>query len=203
MNPKRVWLLGLVLMLVGLGVAICLPVVGAGTAAQSVCPTAIYYPIGVGYSWSYVTTLRGEAPAPTSCSISKTFLSKGTTWYYRMYYGTGGAKTPNAVRNNPTGTYAWTMSTAATPILLIKAPVAVGTTWMANGTNVIAAVNQTVKVPAGTFTKCIMVKDSAVTGTAQSVSQTWYAPGVGEVKRTFVVNGATIVVDQLKAYKTK
>jgi hypothetical protein len=69
----------------------------------------------------------------------------------------------------------------------------------------IAAVDETVTVPAGTFRGCVRVRSQARTGGVEQVAELTYAPGVGLVRlETFaVVNGAAApqVRGELESYR--
>jgi len=68
------------------------------------------------------------------------------------------------------------------PRFLLKAPLAVGTAWKnEDGRYEITAVDETVTVPAGTFTHCIEIVNKSVSGKVTVVSL--YAPGVGVIRR--------------------
>lgn len=106
------------------------------------------------------------------------------------------------------------------PNYVLRAPVADGTTWSSNWQTVkdgrrlsvptvkaIAAVNETVMVPAGTFADCLRLR---ITGkvdvnlrsgpsTIDVQGDEWYAPGVGFIKGTFreTVNGGHLSTTEL------
>ncbi|MGH7966852.1 MAG: hypothetical protein ACRERD_34355, partial [Candidatus Binatia bacterium] len=68
------------------------------------------------------------------------------------------------------------------PRFFIKTPLEVGTAWKnQDGRYEITAIDETVTVPAGTFTNCIEVTNKSESGKVTIVSL--YAPGVGVVKR--------------------
>src|SRR5207245_5034093 len=68
------------------------------------------------------------------------------------------------------------------PPFFLKGPLRVGTTWEdEDGTYEITALDQSVTVPAGTFTHCLEVTNRRKGGKATVV--TLYAPGVGVVRR--------------------
>jgi len=87
---------------------------------------------------------------------------------------------------------------------LLCRPIAQGTTWSsvvgpsATERYEIAAVGETVSVPAGTFHGCVRVRSEIRAGQVEAVSELTYAPGVGPVRlETFsVVKG--VVEPQVK-----
>lgn len=95
----------------------------------------------------------------------------------------------------------------AAPNYFLKHPIAAGTTWELEiptvvgersvdiaVTATIEAVDDEVKVPAGTFSRCVRVKffgkesfqlDEGTTVMVTIVGNSWIAPGVGDVRYTF------------------
>jgi hypothetical protein len=83
---------------------------------------------------------------------------------------------------------------------LLCAPVRAGTSWMSVvGPSVteryeIAATDETVTVPAGTFRGCVRVRSRIRAGRVDAVAELTFAPNVGPVRlETFAVAGETVV----------
>ncbi len=82
---------------------------------------------------------------------------------------------------------------------LLCRPIEVGSSWtsVVSGSVTeryrIAAVDETVTVPAGTFPGCVRVRSQARTAGAEQVAELTYAPGVGLVRlETFGVTGGVV-----------
>lgn len=180
-----------------------------------------YYPLDPGFAWQYrvslteshdLTSTRGEIvnmeetrllgrrtiPQRSEMfgQILIRFLAtdRGGVFEYAQQVGDGAP-----------------ISTEA-PNYVLRAPIADGTTWSSSWQTVkdgrrlsvptvkaIAAVNETIMVPAGTFAGCLRLR---ITGkidvnlrsgpsTIDVQGDEWYAPGVGFIKGTFreTVNG--------------
>lgn len=127
--------------------------------------------------------------------------------------------------NDPDTTYFWAylsdavvlnyhaLGTGADIDTMIKAPIAVGTSWSSNNSNdgryTIMAVNETVSTPAGTFSNCVRMRSSSTdpaTG-ATSELQIWVAKGVGPVKMSGLsdtsIGGVTMRVETSVLLKSK
>ncbi len=77
---------------------------------------------------------------------------------------------------------------------ILKAPLAVGTTWMSGDDQEptpsrIVSLSETVVTPAGTFKDCILVRAESSDSTGSSMSQEiWMAKGVGPVRFKVRIN---------------
>ena len=189
-----------------------------------------YYPLDPGFTWQYRVSLNeGHDLTSTRAEIvnmEETHLLGRRTVPQRSEMfgqilirflaidGRGVFEYAQQVGDSaPTGTEA--------PNYVLRAPVADGTTWSSNWQTVkdgrrlsvptvkaIAAVNETVMVPAGTFADCLRLR---ITGkvdvnlrsgpsTIDVQGDEWYAPGVGFIKGTFreTVNGGHLGTTELR-----
>ena len=127
--------------------------------------------------------------------------------------------------NQPDTSYFWAYLSAAVVLnyhslgagadidTMIKAPIAVGTTWSANNNNAgrytIMAVNESVSTPAGNFSNCVRMRsyttDPGSGGTSEL--QIWVAKGVGPVKMSGLsdatIGGVTMRVETSILLKSK
>lgn len=85
-------------------------------------------------------------------------------------------------------------------VTILSAPFRVGKAWTSGGTRYeITDVNATLTVPAGTFSGCLVIKNSNPSAREQSVVREYYKEGIGLVKREFV-SGETRVTSSLEKY---
>ncbi|OPZ76439.1 MAG: hypothetical protein BWY79_01626 [Actinobacteria bacterium ADurb.Bin444] len=120
----------------------------------------------------------------------------GATWYNAVSQYVGAEEQSLVyVRHTPQGLVS--RAEVSDPgYYLLRPPLVVGTTWTDTFRDyirlTITAVNQTVTVPAGVFTQCIVVDDVATEeGEPTTTIRSWYAYGVGMVQDEYY-EGATL-----------
>jgi hypothetical protein len=88
---------------------------------------------------------------------------------------------------------------ANTETIILKQPIKAGTTWKSEKSMYkITKTDSTVKVPAGTFDKCVEVE---ITGKgSNSRTYNYYKEGIGLVKSEFVVESGDKITSDLKKY---
>jgi hypothetical protein len=163
---------GLVAVLAGV-------LVPAGCATSGVADTPVvpatplaavdYYPLQAGWKWSYDIEKDGQHILSFYSVMERigdsVIVQAGED---RLLY----AITPLGIARREG------------PVLgdfLIKDPIAAGASWpVAQGKAQIAAIGQSVTVPAGTFTGCVVVEETR--SEPNRIVRTTYAPGVGPVQ---------------------
>ncbi|MBU6428306.1 MAG: hypothetical protein KGR26_04800, partial [Cyanobacteria bacterium REEB65] len=98
---------------------------------------------------------------------------------------------------------------SSAPIEMLALPPKVGTAWdpqVAAGSmgqpHMVIAAQETVTVPAGTFANAYRVDLSFASTKGKVVSETWYAPGVGEVKQASLKLDGTVAGEtELMSFK--
>lgn len=84
--------------------------------------------------------------------------------------------------------------------ILLKAPLAVGTVWQNNQEKrEIVSCNETVQVPAGSFTQVVKIKITPLNPQRNDLQFEYYAPQTGLIMREFVADGY-VVTSKLKLY---
>jgi hypothetical protein len=168
------------------GLLIAVAVLCVCALAYAATPTATYWPLKVGNSWTLHYTGTGMNYSATN-TVTKSFVKSSATWYELDLTGAPGGTSTQDLCHNGTGLLCSTSTVATTPspYYLIKTPLTAGTTWtMTTGPSVIkrtiTSVNATIKVPAGTFTKCLEITQTYPAQPNMKVLY-WYAPGTGLV----------------------
>jgi hypothetical protein len=155
-----------------------------------------YYPLAVGNSWVYSTAFREQAQPDLSVSIVKS--EKGYFFDNRPQ--------PSRLKFDGVGLRDGTVR------YLLKGPIEKGNKWMsvADIRTVehyeIVDVAKTVKVPAGVFKDCVLVRMEVRINEKRSMENYMtFAPGVGIVKiQTKVKKGAEEMIQtsmELKKYE--
>jgi hypothetical protein len=150
---------------------------------------AIYFPTTVGAKWVYEDA-DGETEEVEVYEVEKDgdSLVVGrrrvgeTTPYTKMIVSADGLRQP---RDRTGGEIGW----------ILKARAKAGESWEVPDGKRTASGPEEVKVPAGTF-KALKV----VLETEGQTLTSWYAPGIGEVKRVIKRNGVETVYRSLKSF---
>lgn len=179
----------------------CAVFLATGISARCEEPSETYIPLKEGMVWKYQVSLD-QKPAGQTTTVSNlpSRNLKGKT--------VTPVQAPRGITflvTDDTGTYDFAQQSPAdfepkvgTPPYdyEIKEPIKPGTTWTGHvdtgtsGSNQmlvtvncsIRGVDETVTVPAGTFTRCVRVDCSGVTNGAHVELHHWLAPGVGLVR---------------------
>lgn len=137
-----------------------------------------YYPLSTGNSWTYQTSFQGQPQTDLTVSIVKE--EKG--------YFIDNGPTPSHLRFDAEGLRDGMIR------YLLRRPVKTGTKWMSvvDVRTVehyeILSTNETVKVPAGSFRDCVVVRMQVnINETRSMENQMTFAPDVGmiEIQTTF------------------
>lgn len=148
---------------------------------------ADYFPLAVGNRWTYESSEGTEAaPALETWEVTRQEETNFVLQVKQPYVTTErieeliAASTDGVSSLSRTAEDHQTQETASQ--FFLKSPLTPGATWK-NGTGryAITAIDETVMVPAGTFTNCVEVTRWSTAGTATVISL--YAPGVGMVQR--------------------
>ncbi len=142
-----------------------------------------YFPLTVGNRWVYELRDRTDAPPVAGywevlreeqgAFVLQTRQSELTTGGFEEFF----IPTREGIKH-----FAQETMNKDNPPFFLKGPPQVGTTWEdEDGTYEITALDKSATVPAGTFTHCLEVTNRRKGGKATVV--TWYAPGVGVVRR--------------------
>lgn len=176
--------------------AILVLLVAAPLAAAPVpkgAASKLYFPTAVGAKWVYV---RGDDEEAVEVSeVEKTDgewvvsrkRSDGTAQeYLTMTVSAAGLTQPKTTSGNPG------------PVILLKAKATAGDTWdVPDGKRTFIGAED-VTVAAGTFPTLKVAFDPSGGGDRITL---WYAPGIGEVKRTrTAAGGGETVVRSLKSF---
>ncbi|HET6280974.1 MAG TPA: hypothetical protein VFH73_08410 [Polyangia bacterium] len=154
-------------------------VVGQGACASTstgavtaVAPASLvagdYYPLNMGWKWSYEVERDGEKILAFYSVLERTpqgaVVQAGEERLFYLITPDGIARKEGAVVTD----------------FLIKSPVAVGTTWpVAGGTAAVRSVGQEVTLDSGKYPNCAMVEEARTDPTR--LIRTTFAPGVGPV----------------------
>jgi len=182
----------------------------AGASGPDVTkPSAVYFPLAVGNSWTIrVTTYTsgaadlnspetgadGALSYTSSFTITGTKTMDGAKWFVGGYTPPIPSQEPWYGRHTATGMLVQ-ITNAGTPYYLLKAPIKVGTAWdlpSIGAKRKITKVGATTTVPAGTFHNCIKVEQTYTAPDMAGVVVTyWFANGTGivrtEIRRTGVL----------------
>jgi hypothetical protein len=161
-------------------------------------PPAAYFPLAVGNRWVYESSESTEVmPVVESWEVTRQEGNAFVLQIKQSYMTAEGIEeffvsTADGMRRLDRQTASFE-AVGAEPRFFLKAPLTVGATWKnADGKYAVTAIDETVTVPAGTFTNCVEVTHWSASGTVTTI--TLYAPGVGMVQRdeTFSVIGGGI-----------
>ncbi len=156
-------------------------------------PAAQYYPLGLHYWWQYTgtpvtpfgVTPQGNEPTLT-ISIPRQVVIEGQVWYELQVKGTDPQEPPNYMylRHDEEG-LAEDVGTGQ-PIYPLLPPVQTGHRWIDPDDPehyfIIEATDETVTVPAGTYTDCVKVREHRITlAQIEYDLFTWFAPDVGPI----------------------
>jgi hypothetical protein len=167
-----------------------------------------YFPLKAGMRWEYsVTSTQGQTQKLVITNLPPREVNgvKVTSRKWEL----GGSTFFELMKQDGTGVYRYAeqVSETAPPILVtpieyhLKFPIAQGNAWdmvtkVANSTLTvnltIESVSDEVRVPAGTFTDCLKIKQVGenTAGTAV-IGYEWYAPKVGIVKSMVTIKQKT------------
>lgn len=159
--------------------------IGSGTLPLRVAETAVnqYFPLALGNRWVY--ELQDRTDAPPVRETWEVVREERGTFVLRISQSelpTGGFE--EFFIPTSAGIKRFTREThnKVDPPFFLTGPLRIGTTWDdEDGTYEITALDETVTVPAGTFSHCLEVTNRRKGGKATVV--TLYAPGVGVVQR--------------------
>jgi hypothetical protein len=181
------------LLLLALGAA-CSAAKPAPAAAPSAARPADYFPLAVGNAWTFLDR-SPQQPQPVRRTVR--IVSRDAEGYFVDDQRGALRADLDCVHDRARR--------------ILCRPFQAGATWSsvvsvsATERYEIAAVNETVKVPAGTFSGCVRVRSRIHGGKVDQVAELTYAPGVGPVRlETFaVVNGvaAPQVRGELESYR--
>ncbi|AWM37875.1 hypothetical protein C1280_13285 [Gemmata obscuriglobus] len=152
----------------------------------------IYFPTVVGAKWVYEDERGGEEAVEVSAVekdgdelvVSRKGVDGTSTRYTQMIVSTKGLRQPKDAFNDK-----------PEPVWVLKCGLRAGESWETPSGKRTLHEAEEVKVPAGTFKALRVVVES---GTETLTS--WYAPGVGEVKRTQKRCGTVTVIRSLKSF---
>jgi hypothetical protein len=157
---------------------------------------AAYFPLAVGNRWVYESSeSTAVTPVVESWEVTRQEGNAFVVQVKQSYLTAGGVEeffvsTAEGIRRGDRPA-ASIEAVGTEPRFFLKAPLTVGATWKnADGKYTVTAIDETVAVPAGTFTNCVEVTHSSASGSVTTV--TLYAPDVGMVQRdeTFAVIGS-------------
>ncbi len=151
-----------------------------------------YFPLAVGNQWTYVDRSAAQAPGTRPPERTVRIVERTADGFYRDNERGELRADADCLRDRVRR--------------LLCRPLAVGQGWVSvTGVSAteryeIAAVDERVETPAGTFTGCVRVRAHVRAGpTAENVLELTYAPGVGPVRiETFAVVGGD-VAPQIRA----
>ncbi|VTT99162.1 unnamed protein product [Gemmataceae bacterium] len=162
---------------------------GAGAAP-------VYFPTAVGAKWVYERDGRGDETVVVAAVekdgdalvVAREGTNGNATVYAKVVVSPAGLRQD---RTGPDG--------SDVAVWLLKVGVRAGDSWdAADGGKRTVHEAEKVVVPAGTFTAVRVVWEHE--GGAQT---SWYAPGVGEVKRVVKRGGDEVVTRALKSFRPK
>jgi hypothetical protein len=167
-----------------------------------------YFPLKAGLRWEYtVTSTQGQTQKLLITNLAPREVNgvKVTPRKWEL----GGSTFFELMKQDDTGVYRYAEQTSetappdmVTPIEChLKFPIAPGNTWdmvtkVANNTltvsQTIESVSEEVKVPAGTFTDCLKIKQVGENKAGTDImGYEWYAPKVGIVKSMVTIKQKT------------
>lgn len=149
---------------------------GCATTSNSGGPAALpastaaldYYPLNIGWKWSYEVERDGEKILAFYSVLERTpngaIVQAGEERLFYIVTADGIARKEGEVVTD----------------FIIKSPVATGNSWpVAGGTAAVRAVGQEVTLDSGKFTNCAVVEETRNDPTR--IVRTTFAPGVGPV----------------------
>ncbi len=174
-------------------------------------PTASYFPLATGSMWQYtgteVTTGSVHSRDITitlTQSIPYQTVRDNTTWYAAMIQvSTASSPTYLYVRHDPEGLM-MDETVGQPPVKMLDASLTAGTTWAAPGdpnrTFQIAATNESVTVPAATYTNCVRVVETNTNDSPATQIVVWFHQNVGIVQERVFVGSALSSEQRLVSY---
>ena len=174
-------------------------------------PTSTFLPLAIGNQWTYQYSESGGVPpepAPYTIesrrgglihsaqanselvlTITRNEMCWGELWFEAIISQDGEGTDQMYFLHNATGLRTEEWLGTYDEYYLIQNPLEVGTNWVSPGgyaTRTIVGVDETVTVPAGTFTGCLLVEEQEEG--YDGVGKDWFAPGVGLVKQEWYYN---------------
>jgi hypothetical protein len=147
------------------------------SGAPSAATPADYFPLGIGSTWTFLDRSPQQADAMRR---TVTILRRDAEGYFVDDQRGELRADPDCLHDRSRR--------------LLCGPIAAGTKWRsvvsptATEYYEIAAVGETVRVPAGTFKGCVRVRSQLRAGGMEQIAELTYAPGVGPVQlETFAV----------------
>jgi hypothetical protein len=142
-----------------------------------------YFPLALGNRWVY--ELHDRTDAPPVLETWEVVREEQGTFVLRISQSelpTGGFEEFFILTSAGIKRFARETTNKDDPPFFLKGPLQVGATWDdEDGAYEITALDETITVPAGTFSHCLEVTNRRRGSKATVV--TWYAPGVGVVQR--------------------
>lgn len=147
-------------------------------------PLVQYFPLAIGNRWVYEVQDRTDSAPPAEEYWEVTREEQGA-YVLRIRPSdltTGGFEESFIPTGEGIKRFARETKDKEHPPFFLKGPLQIGTIWEDDdGTYEITALDKTVTVPAGTFSRCLEVTNRRKGGKATVI--TLYAPGVGVVQR--------------------
>jgi hypothetical protein len=173
-------------------------------------PAKSWFPMAIGDSWTYNVTADPSQLSPSgdkfvitadgTMTIPEKRTVGGFSWF--VLRATTPLGTEDALaRQTALGLMGKDTSETSVGEYAIKAPITLNNSWRGVGTGIyykITGVNQTVKVPAGTFKGCIVVRMLDNTKSMQTLVT--YKQGVGKIKAVTTKSGKLVIKWELKSY---
>lgn len=155
-------------------VCFCFLIVTFAFTRSGYCQTTDYLPLEIDNYWTFETTI---APASHRDSIEAIVSINDTTYYrFSQFWFI-----PDKMVRLDDQNQLWERE-GDTEVLRFKFNAAVGDTWSyPDGLMVMESRNDTIAVPAGTFTNCLRIH--YYFNGADNDWDEWYAPEIGPVKR--------------------
>jgi len=175
-------------------------------------PTAAYYPLGLDYWWQYTgTPVTPYSVSPQDNEVSMTIsvprqvVIEEQVWYELQVKGTDPQEPPGYMylRHDEEGLADFIGT--VDPVYRLLSPVETGHLWRDLNDYehyfIIEATDETVTVPAGTYTDCVKVREHCITQAQVEYDIfTWFAADVGPVLSRFPEidpdTGDTIWIEQ-------
>lgn len=197
----------------GLWLAVMLLSIAPARGQDTDVPDSPYYPTGVGTQWKYRVTAAGQENT-IEAKITKHEEIGGVKC--AVLEGTapgGGQAGVEHIRPDKDGVhrYAYNGMKVDPAVQFIKLPAKVGDKWdgkvSIQGQEIdfkyeTTAIDQEVKVPAGTYKAIAVRTDFKVPGNDQDATITiYYAPNVGPIKQEISIGGMKIPIELVEFKK--
>lgn len=162
-------------------------------------PKVNFFPLTQGHTWTYRTNAGGLESGFT-ISVAEAETKDGRT-ISKLKYNFDGAEQSETMAADAAGVYRPGEDGFAKPVLVLKYPLTVGSTWESKmplggaSPEAKATVKRTVevKVPAGKFEAVEVEFVSA--GEKGNTLTAWYAINVGVIKQTTVYDGRSTTIE--------